>query len=178
MNKSFYIVSISSALLGVTPFLFSPPFQSHPINPAQVAQGPVFRLVDVKMAMGADENRNPVDVTNEFPAGTEKIYAAFTWENAESNLQVVARWYYTSEDIHILDSSFTLTRRSEKGVTTLTMQKANRFLLEITALISKSKAKKPTLWNSKFCLLQLLQNLKTNFHYQLLIGCGGQVRLT
>ncbi len=123
MNKSFYIVSISSALLGVTPFLFSPPFQSHPINPAQVAQGPVFRLVDVKMAMGADENRNPVDVTNEFPAGTEKIYAAFTWENAESNLQVVARWYYTSEDIHILDSSFTLTRRSEKGVTTLTMPK-------------------------------------------------------
>ncbi len=124
MNKSFFIVSISSAVLGVTPFIVTNPFiQPQPMAVTTMAQEEIFRLASAQMALGADEFRNPVDVTTVFPAGTEKVYCAFSWENAEPNLQVAARWYYTSEDIHILDSSFTLTRRSEKGVTTLTMPK-------------------------------------------------------
>lgn len=83
----------------------------------------MFRIFDAKMTLKSDENRNPTQPLRQFPAGTEKVSCSFRWENAEPRLKVKAHWYYVTEDIHILDASFKLTRRSERGVTSLTMPK-------------------------------------------------------
>lgn len=76
-----------------------------------------FEITDIKLCRNVDENRRPIEITSKFPAGTQTIEAWFAWKNAQSNREkIIAKWYYTSEDIHILDFPVTLTRRSDSGV--------------------------------------------------------------
>ena len=90
---------------------------------ADAASTEQFEITDLKLCRSTDENRRPINVTSEFPAGTHDIYAWFAWKNAEKNQQITAKWEYASEDIHILDTPVTLTRRSEQGVLSLRMPK-------------------------------------------------------
>jgi hypothetical protein len=78
-------------------------------------------IIDAQMSLGLDANRRPVEITSEFPPGTLEVYCWFSWKNANPGLQITARWYYTSGNIHILDYPLTLTRVSDNGALSLRM---------------------------------------------------------
>ena len=89
----------------------------------QAASADPFEITDIKFCQNVDKNRNPIDMTSKFPAGTQVIYAWFSWKNAPRSQKIIAGWHYVSEDIHILDTPITLTRRSDQGVLSLRMPK-------------------------------------------------------
>ena len=89
----------------------------------QAASTDPFEISEVKFCRNVDKNRNPGDVTSKFPQGTQTIYAWFSWKNAPRSQKITAGWHYVSEDIHILDTPITLTRRTDQGVLSLKMPK-------------------------------------------------------
>lgn len=82
---------------------------------------PSLEITEAAMSLGIDADGNPVEVTSEFPLGTETVYCSFSWKGGKPGLTVLARWHYTSGDIRILDTTFNLTRVSDRGVLSLKM---------------------------------------------------------
>ena len=82
-----------------------------------------FEITEAKTCSDVDADLKPVDVSSEFPAGTDHVRCWFSWKNAKRGMKLTARWYNTAEDIHILDYPLTLTRRSDNGIVSLQMSK-------------------------------------------------------
>jgi hypothetical protein len=78
-------------------------------------------LTSMKMAKSVDEQLMPVDVVNIFPSGTAKVYCWFSWKNAKKNITLAARWTFVTDDIDILDSSFTIPRKAGTGSVSISM---------------------------------------------------------
>lgn len=89
--------------------------------------GEAFEITGLKFCLGGDENRNPINVTDKFSAGTQEVYAWFAWKNAPKSQAIIAKWSFESEDVPILDSPVVLTRKSDQGVLTLKMPKDKTF---------------------------------------------------
>lgn len=79
------------------------------------------KIVDMKAAHNVDENFEPVQPAESFPAGTSKVFCWFKWKNDEVNEQMMARWTYLTEQISVLDYKVTLPRREGAGGVALAM---------------------------------------------------------
>jgi len=78
-------------------------------------------LTDAKIVTTVDEKLMPVKVTDTFPRGTQKVSCWFAWKNAKINTQLVARWHFTTDDIHILDYDFNIPKKEGAGSVMLSM---------------------------------------------------------
>jgi len=78
-------------------------------------------ILSVKTAKTVDEKLMPVDITNTFPTGTSRVFCWFTWMNAKKNIVLIAQWNFVTDDIHILDSSFTIPRKAGSGSVSISM---------------------------------------------------------
>jgi len=77
-------------------------------------------ITDIKMAASLDANLAPVQVMDTFPAGTRKVSCWFKWKDSPVGTQLVAKWDYLTEKIHILDHDFAIPRRNGMGGILLT----------------------------------------------------------
>jgi hypothetical protein len=94
---------------------------------AQSSVPAAFKIAEVKICADVDDNRQPLGVTSEFPAGTREVYGWFSWKNAAIGLPVLSRWYYETANIQILTLSVALTRVSDHGVVSLKMPEGKTF---------------------------------------------------
>lgn len=78
-------------------------------------------LTDAKIVTAVDEKLMPVRITDIFPKGTQKVSCWFQWKNARINTQLLARWHYVTDDIHILDYSFNIPKKEGTGSVMLSM---------------------------------------------------------
>ncbi len=78
-------------------------------------------FTNAKIATAVDENMLPVKVTNIFPAGTTQVFCWFQWQDSDVNTQIVAKWEYVTDRIHILDYAFSIPRRKGMGSISLSM---------------------------------------------------------
>lgn len=91
------------------------------------AQAGNFEIRDAKACQNISKTRDPIRPTKSFPSGTTKVYVWFAWENASPGLKTIARWYFDSENIHILDIPFDLTKTSDKGAVSLRLRSGKVF---------------------------------------------------
>ena len=73
------------------------------------------------MATGVNEKLMPVKVTDVFPEGTRMVFCWFEWENAEVNTPIIAKWYFVTDDIHVIDYTFKIPRKKGAGSVSLSM---------------------------------------------------------
>ena len=78
-------------------------------------------ITDAKIATGVDENLMPVKVTDVFPKDATKVSCWFQWRNAKINTQVLAKWHYVTDDVHILDYNFNIPKKDGNGSVVLSM---------------------------------------------------------
>ncbi len=78
-----------------------------------------LNITDAKMATAVDERLMPVQIMDKFPKGTSKVVCWFQWKDAKLNTKVVARWHYVTDDIHILDYTFYIPKKTGAGSVTL-----------------------------------------------------------
>lgn len=82
---------------------------------------PKLKITDAKIAHGIDEKLMPIEITNVFSEGTNKVYCWFEWKNAQVNTPITAKWYYVTDNIHILDYIFSIPRKDGTGSVSLSM---------------------------------------------------------
>lgn len=80
-----------------------------------------IHITDAKIAAGVDEKLMPVRVTDVFPKGTRTVFCWFKWKDAEINTPIIAKWYFVTDDIHVLDYTFKITRKEGAGNVSLSM---------------------------------------------------------
>ncbi len=80
-----------------------------------------IRILDAKTALGVDARYRPVQPMKIFPDGTSRIYCWFSWNNAKKDIKILARWYYITDDLPILDYTFTIPRKKGMGSVSLLM---------------------------------------------------------
>ena len=102
-----------AALLLVSALIFS--------LPACSFIGGNIGIVDAKIVTAVDERLMPVKVTDVFPKGTATVSCWIRWKNASINTEIVARWHYVTDDIHILDYTLVIPKREGTGSVMLTM---------------------------------------------------------
>jgi hypothetical protein len=83
--------------------------------------GSKVHFTDAKMAAGVDKNLAPVNVTDTFPQGTTRVFCWFRWKDSDINTQILAKWDYVTDQIHILDYVFFVPRRNGMGSVSLSM---------------------------------------------------------
>ncbi len=104
-------------------------------------------ITDIKIATAIDENITPVKVTNIFPKDTSKVFCWFQWKDSEVNTQIVARWDYVTDTIHILDYAFSIPRRNGIGSVSLSMPEGKTIppgLYQITLMLGNQTLKSLT----------------------------------
>ena len=74
-----------------------------------------INITDAKIVTAVDENLMPVRITDDFPKGTSKVVCWFQWKDARINLQILAKWRYITDDIHILDYPFYIPKSAGSG---------------------------------------------------------------
>ena len=80
-----------------------------------------INIIDAKIAAGIDEKLMPINITNLFPKGTEKVFCWFSWKSTQVNTEIIASWRYVTDDIAILDYTFTIPRKEGQGSVALKM---------------------------------------------------------
>lgn len=98
---------LTVVIIGLTVFLLQPPKD--------------IRIVDAATAKGISDKLKPVGITSVFPAGTSAVNCWFLWNNAKPNTSLLASWRYVTDDVHILDYTFDIPRKSGSGGISLTM---------------------------------------------------------
>ena len=83
--------------------------------------GVKIRIIDVKTATGIDAKYMPVNATKVFPSGTSRVFCWFSWNNAQKDLKILAKWYYLTDDLPVLDYTFTIPRKEGMGSVSLAM---------------------------------------------------------
>ena len=81
----------------------------------------VINIVDAKIATGVDEKLLPVKVTDTFPIGTSTVSCWMEWKDARLNTQLVVKWHYVTDDVHIYDYSLTIPKKDGSGSVDLKM---------------------------------------------------------
>ena len=84
-------------------------------------QKKAFRIVNSSMASGVTDKFTPVNVTDVFPEKTRTVFCWFEWKNAKVGMEIVAKWEYLTDEIHILDYAFKIPRKKGSGSVSLTM---------------------------------------------------------
>ena len=72
-------------------------------------------IVDAKTVTAVDEKLMPVRIVDTFPKDTSKVVCWFQWKNAKVNIQIMAKWHYITDDIHILDYPFYIPKKAGTG---------------------------------------------------------------
>jgi len=90
-----------------------------------VRQG--IRINSAFIAKGVDQKLKPVQITNAFTPGTSQFYCWFAWRNAQPNTAIISSWHYLTDDIHILDYTFAIPRKSGQGSVSLAMPAGKEF---------------------------------------------------
>lgn len=80
-----------------------------------------FTITDAVMCQGLDGEQRPVGIVSAFPEGTEHVQGCFSWTGATSHRQVIGRWHYTTQGIHILDVPVTVAEAVGTGIVSLQM---------------------------------------------------------
>lgn len=78
-------------------------------------------IIDAKIATAVDDKLMPVKITNAFPEKTSQVFCWFQWKNAKTDTKITARWYYVTDNIHILDYTFSIPRKEGSGSVSLSM---------------------------------------------------------
>jgi hypothetical protein len=78
-------------------------------------------ITNAKIVTGVDENLMPIEVTDSFPKDATKVSCWFQWRNAKLNTQILAKWHYVTDDVHILDYSFNIPKKDGNGSVILSM---------------------------------------------------------
>lgn len=114
MKKKIIILSLSILLIAGMIALF-------------LAKPKDVTITDIQMTTELDENLQPVKPTNIFPKGTSKIFAWVEWQKSKVNTEVVAKWYYVTDDIRILEYPFAIPKKNGSGGVSLTMPEGKKF---------------------------------------------------
>jgi len=107
--KLFIIVFIVTGIFGFSAFFL--------VSAARKG----IRINSAFTAKGVDQKLKPVEITKVFASGTAKVYCWFEWRNAQPNSLIMGSWYYLTDDIHILDYTFAIPRKSGQGSVSLAM---------------------------------------------------------
>jgi hypothetical protein len=78
-------------------------------------------IVSAKTASGIDEKLLPTKVMSVFPSDSKTVHFWFQWKNAKVGTPITASWFYTTDDIHILDHEFIIPRKKGSGSVSMTM---------------------------------------------------------
>lgn len=90
-------------------------------------QGGGFKLVDAKMASGVDENILPQGAADIFPKEQSKLSCWFKWQGAEINTEIITKWHYITDDVHIADHAFVISKKDGAGSVEITMPEGRTF---------------------------------------------------
>ena len=74
-----------------------------------------IKIVDAKMATGVDEKLMPVKVTDTFPLGTSRVSCWIEWKDARLNTELMVKWHYVTDDLHISDYPLTIPKKDGYG---------------------------------------------------------------
>jgi len=91
------------------------------LSACSMPPGGKIRVTDAKTATGVDEKLMPIKVMDVFPEGTRTVFCWFKWKNSEVNTAIVAKWYYVTDDIHVLNYTFRIPRKEGAGSVSLSM---------------------------------------------------------
>lgn len=80
-----------------------------------------FEILDAKTTTAIDENLEPVIITDSFPDGTTKVFCWMRWQNAKINTQIMTKWHFVTDDVHIVDHPFIITKKDGSGSVELAM---------------------------------------------------------
>lgn len=80
-----------------------------------------IKITEIKIAPALDENFMPLNAADNFNKGISKVYCWFSWRDSEANTQIIAKWHYLTQNISIINHSFTLPRKEGAGSVLLTM---------------------------------------------------------
>ena len=80
-----------------------------------------INITDAKTATAVDEKLMPVHITSIFPKETTKVVCWFQWKDADINTQILAKWHYVTDDIHILDYLFSIPKKTGSGSVALSV---------------------------------------------------------
>lgn len=103
-----------------------------------------IQITAVKTTAAIAENLMPVKVTDVFPKGTTKIFCWFQWNNAQLNTKIIARWYYATDNIHLLDDTFSIPRKEGSGSILLSMPEGKTLpsgLYRVDLILEKRRLK-------------------------------------
>jgi len=78
-------------------------------------------ITNAKIVTNVDENLMPVNITDVFAKGTSKVSCWFQWKKAKINTQLLAKWHYVTDDVHILDYNFSIPKKEGMGSVVLSM---------------------------------------------------------
>lgn len=97
-----------------------------------------INITDAKIVTAIDEKLMPIQITDKFPATTSKVVCWFQWKDAKVNTKIIAKWHYTTDDIHILDYAFAIPKKSGAGSVTLSAPEGKtlpvgQYKVELTA---------------------------------------------
>ena len=84
-------------------------------------QQKAINIIDAKTAKGMDDKLMPKDVTSVFVHDTTMVYCWFKWNSAEDGAKITAKWFYVTDNIHIMDYTFSVLRKEGTGGVSLTM---------------------------------------------------------
>lgn len=91
------------------------------LSTCNVSRSDKIQITNAKIATGVDDNLMPVKITSVFPKGTTDVFCWLRWKNAQINTSLIASWHYVTDDIHILDYTFTIPRKEGTGSVSLIM---------------------------------------------------------
>ena len=74
-----------------------------------------IKIINAQTVTAVDEKLMPVKITDTFPKGTSKIICWFQWKDAKVNIEIMAKWHYVTDDIHILDYAFHIPKKAGAG---------------------------------------------------------------
>ena len=101
--------------------LFSGLFITVMLSSCSLGEAGRVDIVDAKIATAIDEKLMPMKITDVFPKGTTKICCWIKWKNAGINTQIVSKWHYVTDDVHIADYIMTIPKKEGMGSVTLTI---------------------------------------------------------
>jgi len=86
-----------------------------------------FRLIDAKIATAVDENLAPLQVSDNFPKSQSSLSCWIKWQDAETNTQLLTKWHYVTDDVHISDHIFVIPKKDGVGSVEISMPEGKTF---------------------------------------------------
>ena len=78
-------------------------------------------IIDAKIVSAVDEQMMPVKITDSFSKGTSKVSCWFQWRDAKVNTEIMAKWHYVTDNVHVFDHPFTISKKEGLGNVILRM---------------------------------------------------------